>query len=213
MIKILIVDDHVLIRKGIKLLLESHQDLQVVGEAGDGAEALTLSIKYEPHVILMDLSMPDGLDGFTAIKEIRKQFPNVKIIVLTMHDEEIYIKKALMLKVNGYLLKNSHANDLHRAIMAVGRGERYFQTDIPLEEIEKKMSYPEDTQTVLTDREQDILRLTVLGYTNAQIAQKLSISPKTVESHKANIMQKLRLKGKHELIQYGIKNHYLDLAK
>lgn len=208
--KVLIVDDHVLIRKGIRLLLEEFPDVEVVAEASDGSEAIMLAIKHEPDIILMDLSMPDGLDGFTASKTLLSEVKNSKIILLTMHDEEIYVRKALQHQIHGYLLKNSQANELYEAMQAVLRGKRFYRTKIPESQLQR-LSKEEEPKSVLTKREQEIVRLTSLGYTNVQIAKQLNISPKTVENHKANIMQKLDLKDKHELIKYAIKNNFIDL--
>ncbi|MBD3919735.1 response regulator transcription factor [Paenibacillus sp. PR3] len=207
---ILIVDDHVLIRKGIRLLLEGLSGLEITGEACDGTEAILLAERHRPDVILMDLSMPDGLDGFAASQIILSKLKSTKIIVLTMHDEEIYVRKALQLHIHGYLLKNSQANEIQEAIRAVMSGERYYKTQIPEEQLSRLMKV-EGTESVLTLREREILRLTALGYTNIQISQQLSISPKTVENHKSNMMQKLQLKDKHDLIKYAIKNKFIDL--
>lgn len=208
--RILIVDDHVLIRKGIRLLLEGLPGLEITGEACDGTEAILLAERHRPDVILMDLSMPDGLDGFAASQIILSKLKSTKIIVLTMHDEEIYVRKALQLHIHGYLLKNSQANEIQEAIRAVMSGERYYKTQIPEEQLSRLMKV-EGTESVLTLREREIIRLTALGYTNIQISQQLSISPKTVENHKSNMMQKLQLKDKHDLIKYAIKNKFIDL--
>ncbi len=208
MIKVLIVDDHVLIRKGIRLLLESYRNIEVVDEAGDGEEAIRLAMKHQPAVVLMDLSMPNGIDGFTATKEILKQHSIVKVIVLTMYDEEVYIQKAIQLNAHGYILKKSQGGELYEAIQSVYHGKRFFKTGIPQEQIKKMFQKGERDTSILTVREQEIVRLTVLGFSNLQIAEKLSISHKTVENHKTNIMQKLKLKNKQELIQFGIQNHY-----
>ncbi len=213
MIKVLVVDDHVLIRKGIRLILETYPDIEVVKEAGDGEEAVRLTMKYEPDVVLMDLSMPNGIDGFTATKEIMQQHPKTKILVLTMYDEEVYIQKAVQLNAHGYMLKNSQGGELHEGIQAVYQGNRYYQTGIPQEQIKKMFQKRQRKVSILTVREQEVVRLTVLGFSNLQIAEKLSISHKTVENHKANIMQKLGLKSKQELIQYGIQNHYHAVPK
>ncbi|ACJ32670.1 DNA-binding response regulator, NarL family (REC-HTH domains) [Anoxybacillus flavithermus WK1] len=209
--KVLIVDDHDLIRKGIRLLLEGFSDVEVVGEASNGCDAITLALKYHPDVILLDLSMPTGLDGFTTAKTIMDELEDVKIIVLTMHDEEIYVQKAIQYNIHGYLLKNSQTNDLHEALQAVYHGKRFYRTHIPEERLEK-MFAEKEPRSPLTNREREIVRLTFLGYTNNQIANKLKISPKTVENHKTNIMQKLGIKEKHELIQYALKNHIADLV-
>lgn len=210
MIRVLVVDDHVLIRKGIVLLLENYIDVEVVGEAGDGAEAITQAISLNPDVILMDVSIPNGLDGFTATQEIHKQMPNVKIIMLTMHNEVAYIQKAIAVEANGYILKNSQGGILYEAIHDVYNGRIYYNVGIPQEQMEKLFEHKgHEDQCILTVREQEIMRLTVLGYTNIQIAGQLYISSKTVENHKSNIMQKLNLSNKAELIQYGLANNYM----
>lgn len=210
MIKVLIVDDHVLIRKGIVLLLENYSDIEVVGEAGDGEEAIHLAVAKQPDVVLMDISIPNGLDGFTAAQEIQKHVQEVKVILLTMHNEIIYIQKGIEINAAGYLLKNSQGGDLYEAIKAVYRGKRYYHVGLPDEQIEKLFQQKgKEQKCILTMREQGVLRLTILGYSNMQIADKLFISSKTVESHKSNIMKKLELKSKSELVQYGLANNML----
>lgn len=210
MINVLLVDDHVLIRKGIALLLGNYPDITVVGEASDGEEAIQLAYQTEPHVILMDISIPDGLDGFTATKEIKKNLPDTKIIMLTMHNEVAYIQQAMEVGAEGYILKNSQGGEMYEAIHNVYTGRRYYEVGLPQEQIEKLFKKKGKNNTdVLSTREQEIVRLTILGFTNMQIAEKLFISAKTVENHKANIMQKLNLKSKAELIQYGIANKYI----
>ncbi|MGG0669483.1 response regulator transcription factor [Lederbergia citrisecunda] len=210
MIKVLVVDDHVLIRKGIILLLENHQDIEVVGEAGDGEEAIQLAASTQPDVILMDISIPDGLDGFTATQEIMTRLEGVKVILLTMHNEIVYIQKGIEVGAHGYLLKNSQGNVLYEAIKAVHEGKRYYQVGLPEEQLERLFKQKgKEKAELLTIREQEIVRLTILGYTNVQIGKKLFISSKTVENHKANIMQKLELKDKSEFIQYGLVNRYV----
>ncbi|MFD0944337.1 response regulator [Savagea faecisuis] len=208
---ILIVDDHFLIRKGVRMLLERWEAVETIEEADNGTDAIALAEQKQPDVVLLDLSMPEGLDGFTAAQNIHKTVPDAKIIVLTMHDEEAYIQKALQSGISGYLLKNSESNELQEAIEAVMRGERYYRTRIPLEQLEKMVAN-EPQKSILTPREQEVLRLVTLGYTNIQIGEQLVISPKTVERHKSNMMQKLELQEIHELIQYGIKNHVADLV-
>lgn len=207
----MVVDDHDLIRKGIILLLESYADIEVVSDEGDGHEALVLAMQKEPDVVLMDISMPNGLDGFTTTKQLLQQQPAMKVVLLTMHDEEAYIRKAIQSGAHGYILKKSQGSDLYEAIYNVYHGHRYYRTDLSEEQIDKMMKEKEKPVSPLTLREQEVLRLTVLGYTNKEIAEKLHISAKTVENHKANIMNKLDLKQKHEMIQYGIKNYFSDI--
>ncbi|KIL76444.1 response regulator [Bacillus badius] len=209
--KVMVVDDHDLIRKGIILLLESYADIEVAADAGDGNEALVLAMQTEPDVVLMDISMPNGLDGFTTTKQLIQQQPNIKVVLLTMHDEEAYIRQAIQSGAHGYILKKSQGSDLYEAIYHVYHGQRYYRTDLSEEQIEKMMKEKEKPVSPLTLREQEVLRLTVLGYTNKEIAEKLHISAKTVENHKSNIMNKLDLKQKHEMIQYGIKNYFSDM--
>lgn len=211
MIRVLVVDDHILIRKGLVLLLESYPDIAIIGEASEGEEAIRKALKEEPDVILMDISMPNGIDGIVATQEILKYSKGIKVILLSMHDEEGYIQEAIEIEANGYILKNSQGGELHRAIQQVHKGEKYYQVGLPAEQIKKLFENRGKKQaSVLTLREQEILRLVVYGYTNKQVSEKLSISPKTVENHKANIMTKLELKQKSELIQYAIANHYID---
>ncbi|OZI13234.1 DNA-binding response regulator [Bacillaceae bacterium SAS-127] len=209
--KVMVVDDHDLIRKGIILLLGNYQDIEVTADAGDGNEALVLAMQTEPDVVLMDISMPNGLDGFTTTRQLLLQQPNIKVVLLTMHDEEAYIRKAIQSGAHGYILKKSQGSELYEAIYHVYHGRCYYNTDLSEAQIEKMMKEKEKPISPLTLREQEVLRLNVLGYTNKEIAEKLHISAKTVENHKANIMNKLGLKQKHEMIQYGIKNYFSDI--
>lgn len=211
MIKVLLVDDHVLIRKGIALLLANYPDIEVVGEASDGAEAIQMAEQLEPHVILMDISIPEGIDGLTATAEIKRQQPDIKIIMLTMHNEVIYVHQSIQAGADGYILKNSKGNEMYDAIQTVFTGRKFYEVGLPEEQLEKLSKKTSGKEVdILSPREQEILRLTILGYTNMQIAEKLFISPKTVENHKSNIMQKLEIKTRAELIQYGLVNNYLD---
>ncbi|MGG4454240.1 response regulator [Brevibacillus porteri] len=213
MIRVLLVDDHTMIRKGLRVLLESYSQIKIVGESHTGNDAILKANQLEPDVVLMDLSLPNGLDGFTASNEIRKSNPFVKIVILTMHDEEIFVQKAITVGAHGYILKNSHGELLLQAIVEVYRGKRFYKTSVSEEIINLWLKSDAKTMpSVLTLREKELVRLIVLGYTNKEMADKLLISVKTVENHKTNIMQKLGLESKHQLIQYAIKNRYLDLA-
>ena len=213
MIRVLLVDDHTMIRKGLRVLLESYSQIKIVGESHTGNDAILKANQLEPDVVLMDLSLPNGLDGFSASNEIRKSNPFVKIVILTMHDEEIFVQKAITVGAHGYILKNSHGELLLQAIMEVYRGKRFYKTSVSEEIINLWLkSDAKMMPSVLTLREKELVRLIVLGYTNKEMADKLLISVKTVENHKTNIMQKLGLESKHQLIQYAIKNRYLDLA-
>lgn len=207
--KILIVDDHVLIRKGIRMFLEDIPYIKEVYEVDNGKEAVTIAIQNEPDIVLMDLSLSGGLDGFTASKNILSSTDNTKIIVLTMHDEEIYIKKAIAHGISGYLLKNNETNEIERAIQSVMNGNYYYKSSLPKEQLERLMKEKENN-SILTPREQEVIRLISLGYTNVQIGEQLHISPRTVERHKENMMTKLSIKETHKLVQYALKNKYVD---
>mgnify|MGYP003366889956 CR=1 FL=1 len=211
MTRVVLVDDHVLIRKGIGLLLGQYTDVEVVGEASDGAEAIQLAHTLMPDCIFMDVSIPNGLDGFSAAAEIKKTFPEMKVIMLTMHNEIGYIKRAIDVKADGYILKNSQGNEMYEAIQQVMRGQTYYDVGLPKEQLDKLFSQKSSrTKELLSTREQEIVRLTILGFTNQEIASQLFISVKTVENHKSNIMQKLELKSKAELVQYGLTNGYIN---
>ena len=148
--KVLVVDDHDLIRKGIILLLENNKDIEVVGDAGDGHEALVLAMQTEPDVVLMDISMPDGLDGFTTTQQLLQQQPTIKVVLLTMHDEEAYICKAIQSGAHGYILKKSQGSELYEAIYHVYHGQRYFQTNLSEEQIDKMIKEKEQPASPLT---------------------------------------------------------------
>ncbi|MDO3679865.1 response regulator [Paenibacillus ehimensis] len=213
MIRVLLVDDHTMVRKGLRMLLEGYPELKIVGESQDGGEAVDMTGRLQPDVVVMDLSMPSGLDGFAACREIRRRHPSVKTVILTMHDEEIFVRQSVRVEADGYILKNSHGELLHQAIVEVVQGKRFYKTSVSDDTIRQWMHADEERQpSPLTTRQKQIVRLTVLGYANKEIAEQLSISVKTVENHKTNIMQKLELDTKHELIQYAIKNNYLELA-
>lgn len=211
MIKVMVVDDHQLIRRGIVLLLEKQDDITVVAEAENGCEAISLATQTNPDIVLMDISMPNGLDGFMTAEQIVNDNSSIKIIFLSMHDEETYIQKAIQLDGYGYILKNSECDELHEAVYTVYRGDRYYNVGLPSEHIDRLFKDREkDQRLILSVQERKVIRLTILGYTNREIAEKLFISHKTVENHKTNIMHKLNLKGKSALIQYGISNQYVD---
>lgn len=208
-IKVLVVDDHELVRRGLKLMFQSYRDIEVVGEAADGTAAVQEAIRTMPDVVLLDITMPNGLDGFLTANALAEEVPTVKVILLTMHDEELYIKRALELGVPGYLSKNSDPSQLVEGIIQVMAGKRYYATSLSKASIEKIAELKNDSP-LLTRRESEIVRLTTLGYGNIEIGEKLGISPKTVENHKSRIMNKLQMKHRHELVQFALKNHWID---
>jgi two-component system, NarL family, response regulator NreC len=211
MTKVFIVDDHALIRKGIAMMLNNYDDIFIIGEAEDGLEACRLIEQQHPDVVILDISMPGSIDGFMTAARIKAISSKIKIIALTMYEEEGYIRKAAELKIEGYILKRDPNQQIYEAVQQVARGKKVYRTSLPDEMIQalhnNKTSAKKKT---LTKREEDILSLMVNGYSNQEIAEKLYISPKTVENHKFNMMNKLEMQSRSELIQYGIKNNLLQ---
>lgn len=210
-IRVLIADDHSLIRSGIASLLERDGEFQIVGEAKDGNEAVELTEKLAPDVALIDLSMP-RMNGVEATRIIRERFPQTRVLVLTMHENDEYIYQIFKSGAGGYVLKNSSRDELCDAIRAVAKGEKFFSTrvsEIMMESLMKRgehQSQPMNAEDIpLTKREKEILVLVAQGMTNQQIAEKLFISPRTVDTHRTNIMQKLDLHDVASLVHYAIK--------
>jgi DNA-binding NarL/FixJ family response regulator len=213
--RIYLADDHRLVREGIKLILSQRKDFIVAGEAGDGLELLSL-LKHppEPDIVLMDISMPK-LRGLEAIREIKELSPQVKIIVLTMHREEDYLCQAFLAGAEGYILKEDVAKGLFDALDSVLAGKPYVS---PLLEREVKDAWLNifhkgkgiPTGDALSPREREILKLVAEGQSNKEIADQLFISARTVDHHRAKIMEKLNLKGTVELIKYALKKGYIS---
>lgn len=208
-IKILLADDHTLIRGGLRLTLEQHPDLVVVGEAEDGRQAVALAASLKPDVIVMDIGMPN-LNGIEAARQITQAESPPAVIVLSMHHDETYILRALKAGVRGYLLKDSAQSDLVRAVRAVAEGKSFFSpavSKILLEDYMRKLQRTgaEDSYDLLSPREREILQLVAEGKSNKEVAATLNISVYTVETHRSNIMDKLQLKGLPELILYAVR--------
>jgi two-component system response regulator NreC len=206
--RIVLAEDHTILREGLRSLLTSSQDLEIVGEAEDGREAVQLAEELKPDLILTDLSMP-RMNGMEAIKEIRAHSPNTKILVLTVHKNEEYILATMQAGANGYLLKESTHAELLIAVNHVLKGRRYISPGISDKVLE---GYLEGRKTIknrtsydtLTKREREVLKLIAEGYTNKSIADQLCISIKTVEKHRANLMQKLNLHNVQALTVFAI---------
>jgi two-component system, NarL family, response regulator NreC len=211
-IRILLADDHPMIRSGLIKLLESYKEFVVVGEAGNGEEAVKLAKKLEPDVVIVDISMPK-LSGIEATKLIRKNNPASKVLVLTMHDNEEYVYQIIKCGAGGYLLKNTSKEDLAAAIQAVATGGHFFSPRVSeimvdaylrkAEERENPFAHTHDNP--LTNREQEILSYIAEGMNNTQIAEKLFISARTVDTHRTNIMQKLDIHDAAKLVRYAIR--------
>ncbi len=213
-IRIFLADDHTILREGIRSLLENEPDMEVVGEAEDGHQAVKMVKQIKPDVILMDIAMP-RLNGLEATSQIKKINPNSKILILTMHDNEEYIRKALAAGAMGYILKDAAASELLGAIRAVQRGEAVLSPAVTRLVIEDYLRWGDlktDTpQDDLSEREREILQLIAEGNTNKQIAEILCISIKTVQAHRSNLMNKLDLHDRGELIKYAIQKKIIEI--
>lgn len=212
--KIVIADDHAVVRSGFTMILNLQEDMEVVGTAADGIEAHRQVAKYEPDILLLDLSMPPGESGLIAVGKISEDFPNTKIIILTMYDDEEYLFHALKNGAHGYVLKNSPDDELLKAIRTVYNGETYINpkmaTSLVREFVKNDQNVVDnDPYKVLSKRELEILPLVAKGYGNKEIAEMLFISVKTVEAHKAKIMEKLHLKSRPELVEFALKKRLL----
>ncbi len=208
-IRILLADDHKLMRSGLRVLLEQQADLTVVGEASDGREAVTLANSHKPDVLVMDVGMPN-LNGIEAASQISQSHPEISIVILSMHSDESYVLRALKAGAKGYLLKDSAEADLIRAVHAVADGKSFFSpavSKVLLDDYVRKLkrSGTEDPYDLLTPREREILQLVAEGKSNKDVAQLLNLSVYTVETHRSNIMEKLNLKGVPELILYAVR--------
>jgi len=213
-IRILLVDDHAVVRSGLKMLLNAQADIEVVGEAADGNEAITKVIELKPNVVLMDLSMPHGRDGFSTTEELRKIQPHIHVLILTMHDDEAYLFRGLKAGASGYILKSAPGEELLQAIRTVNSGEAYLYPTATKRLIEGYLNFAErdeeDSLELLTPREKEILSYVAMGYSNKEIADRLIISVKTVENHKAKIMEKLQLTTRPQLVKYAMKKGLMD---
>lgn len=208
-IRIVLADDHKLMRIGLRVLLEQQPDLTVVGEASDGREAVALVASQRPNVLVMDIGMP-SLNGIEAAAQITQSNPEAAIVMLSMHSDESYVLRALKAGAKGYLLKDSAEADLIRAVHAVAEGKSFFSpavSKVLLDDYVRKLkrSGTEDPYDLLTPREREVLQLVAEGKSNKEVAQLLNLSVYTVETHRSNIMEKLNLHGVPELILYAVR--------
>jgi two-component system, NarL family, response regulator NreC len=212
-IRVLLVDDHAVLRAGLRALINAESDMEVVGEAGNGEEAIARTRELRPDVVVMDIAMP-RLNGLEATKKIVELGLPTKVLVLTMHSEEQYLTQVLQSGGMGYVLKRSADTELMEAIRTVYRGEAFLYpsaTRLLVEDYLGKIkgSQERDSFHELTEREREVLKLTVEGFSNQEIADKLIISPKTVDTYRARIMEKLNLHHRSELIRYALKKGLL----
>jgi DNA-binding NarL/FixJ family response regulator len=213
-ISVLLADDHHIVREGIKMLLEAQSDISVIGEASDGLRAVELAIRLKPLILMVDLMMP-GLSGLEVTKQVKQHQSRTKVIILSMYSNEAYVMQALRNGASGYVVKESNVIDMVQAVREVASGRPYLSPSISrlaMEAyIEKAKSSALDPYDTLTDREKEVLHLIAEGFSSAKIAARLYISPRTAESHRANVMKKLGLQTPTDLIKYALKKGLISI--
>jgi len=217
-IRILIADDHAVLRAGLRMLINAQPDMEVVGEAGEGRETIKKVRLLRPDVVLLDLSMP-GLGGLAALPILKARVPEAKVLILTMYDDESYLRQVLESGGSGYVVKKAADVELLTAVRAISRGELYVHSSMTRVLVEKVANKGGVRETglvhlleKLSEREQQVLRLLAHGYTNQQIADELFLSVKTIETYRARLMEKLKLRSRAELVKYALKKGLLSPA-
>jgi DNA-binding NarL/FixJ family response regulator len=211
-LRILLADDHVTVRHGLKLLIDGQPDMKVIAEASDGAAAVQQALELKPDVVVMDISMPD-MNGLVATRALKKAQPDAVIVTLTRHADDAYLQELLRAGVSGYVLKRSAPVELLHAIRGVAAGGQYLDSTLTARVtagFTARGGRAKKSAATLTDREAQVLRLIAAGYGNKEIAAQLALSPKTVEAHKANAMRKLELSGRIDIVKYAVLQGWLD---
>ena len=209
MIRVLLADDHAMVRKGFRLILEAQPDMAIVGEAGNGRETIEQAENTRPDVIVMDVAMPE-LNGIEATRRLSTSAPRTRILALSMHKDSVYVREILKAGARGYLLKDSIDSDLVNAVRAVARGDGYLSpavSDAVLSDYRRHVTDPVD---LLTSREREVLQLIAEGRTNKEIASTLNLSVYTVDAHRGKIMEKLNLHSTGELVRFAVRNGMID---
>jgi len=214
-IRILLADDHQVVREGFRALLQAEPDFEIVAETGDGLEAVRLAEHQKPHVLVVDLMMP-GLNGLEVARQITQRLPRTHIVVLSMHANEAYVLEALKNGACAYVLKDASAAELVRAVREANVGRRYLSPPLSEPAIDNYIQRTRNSDSLdlydtLTNREREVLQLGAEGHTNAEIAGRLFISPRTVETHRANVMHKLGLRSQTELVRYALQRGILPI--
>jgi two-component system, NarL family, response regulator NreC len=208
-IKILLADDHTIVRQGLKLILSANADLQVVGEAANGNEAVELAHKLKPDMVLMDVAMPE-LNGIEATRRMVEANPRLRVLVLSMHKEAVYVREILKAGARGYILKDAIDTELLNAVRSVARGDGYISPAVSgalLSDYRQNVTDPID---LLSSREREVLQLIAEGKTNKEVATRLNLSVYTVDSHRGKIMEKLNLHSTGELVRFAMKHGLVD---
>lgn len=207
-IRLLLVDDHMVLRCGLKAILRSQADFEVVGDAATGEESLALAKRFRPDVVLMDITLP-GINGLEATRALKKAIPDIRVLVLTQHEDQGYLRQALEAGASGYVPKRAADTELFTAVRLVYRGGVFLYPcgDQPRGDTlwARRQTYPSDSSDArLSEREREVLRLLALGHTAREIGDKLAVSPKTVETYKMRVMEKLNLRRRSELVRYAM---------
>jgi len=208
-IRILLADDHAVVRRGFQMILAEQSDMEIVGEAGNGREVLELAAKLKPDVVVMDVAMPE-LNGIEATRRMAESAPRARVLALSMHKDSVYVREILRAGARGYLLKDSVAADLVSAVRAVASGEGYLSpgvSDAVLDDYRRHVTNPIDR---LTSREREVLQMLAEGKTNKDIAAILNLSVYTVDAHRGRIMEKLNLHSINELVRFAVRNGLID---
>jgi two-component system response regulator NreC len=208
-IRILLADDHAVVRQGFKMILAAHSDMEIVGEAGNGREAVQLAEELRPDVVVMDVAMPE-LNGIEATRRIAEAVPHSRVLALSMHKDSVYVREILRAGARGYLLKDAPAGDLVSAIRALASGEGYLSPAVSnavLDDYRKHVTNPID---LLSSREREVLQMLAEGKTNKEIAVILNLSVYTVDAHRGRIMEKLNLHSINELVRFAVRNGLID---
>jgi two-component system response regulator NreC len=213
-IRILIADDHGIVRKGLRLQLEQHQEFEIVGEATEGREAVRMAEEFSPDVVIMDIAMP-SLNGIQATAQLVKKNPQIGVIILSMYSDETYLLRTLAVGAKGYLLKETAEVDLDSAVRAVAQGKPFFSPGIAntlLQDYMRQLRQRglQDSYDLLTEREKEVLQLLAEGKSNKEIASMLNLSTNTVDTHRARLMQKLNLHSSAEIVLYAVRKRIIS---
>jgi DNA-binding NarL/FixJ family response regulator len=208
-IRILLADDHAMVRQGFRLILAAQEDMEIAGEAGNGREAVEMAETLQPDVVVMDVAMPE-LNGIEATRRLAASHPRIRVLALSMHKDSVYVREILHAGAKGYLLKDSIDRDLVAAVRAVARGEGYLSPGVSEAVLSDFRRHVTDPLDLLTSREREVLQMIAEGKTNKEIAVKLSLSVYTVDAHRGRIMEKLNLHSMGELVRFAMRNGLID---